>query len=100
MIAAYGWQHARRPFPRIREPEHLGRLRSCSGGAILFIVGIPLGIAFGMGISLFMGYTSAPELYDPREVSGLVPAPELVSDRGRLAVAVLARLIPRSAPPA
>ncbi len=63
---------------------------------ILFIVGIPLGIAFGMGISLFMGYTvSFLSFTTLRE-------PVLVSFQGLnwyligagLAVAVLARLIP------
>ncbi|MCY4520290.1 MAG: ABC transporter permease [Caldilineaceae bacterium] len=63
---------------------------------ILFIVGIPLGIAFGMGISLFMGYTvsflSFTTLREPVPVSFQGLNWYLIG--AGLAVAVLARLIP------
>jgi len=63
---------------------------------ILFIVGIPLGIAFGMGISLFMGYTvsflSFTTLREPVPVSFQGLNWYLIGVG--LAVAVLARLIP------
>ena len=63
---------------------------------LLFIVGIPLGIAFGMGISLFMGYTvsflSFTTLREPVPVSFQGLNWYLIG--AGLAVAVLARLIP------
>ena len=63
---------------------------------ILFVVGIPLGIAFGMGLSLFMGYTvsflSFTTLREPIPVSFQGLNWYLIG--AGLAVAVLARLIP------
>ena len=63
---------------------------------ILFIVGIPLGIAFGMGISVFMGYTVSflnfTTLREPIPVSFQGLNWYLIG--AGLLVAVLARLIP------